>query len=160
MGSTYLIFDGFLFCGAQLCIPECSLRLQLICEIHGEGHIRRDRTLKLVLTSYFWPPLRCDVERFIVRCGICQAAKGKANNTGLYLPLPIPTQPCTDISMDFVLVYHKLNEVMILYSSLLIVFRRWCALSLVKRLSMRFKLRYYFFARFTSFMVFHYLFFG
>lgn len=71
MGSTYLIVDGFLFCGTQLCIPECSLRLQLIRELHGEGHIGRDRTLKLVSTSYFWPTLRRDVEHFIVRCSIC-----------------------------------------------------------------------------------------
>lgn len=71
--------------------------------IADEGHIGRDRTLQLVSSSYFWPSLRRDVEHFIIRCGICQAAKGKATNDGLYLPLPIPTQPWTDISMDFVL---------------------------------------------------------
>lgn len=47
--------------------------------------------------------MRRDVERFIVRCGTCQTAKRKASNAGLYLPLPIPTQPWTDLSMDFVL---------------------------------------------------------
>lgn len=103
LGDVYLLFDGFLFRGAQLCIPEGSLRLQLIRELHGEGHIGRDRTLKLVSSSYFWPTLRRDVERFITRCGICQASKGKTTNPGLCLPLPISTQPWTDISMDFVL---------------------------------------------------------
>ncbi|KAG7532368.1 Zinc finger CCHC-type [Arabidopsis thaliana x Arabidopsis arenosa] len=103
MEDSYFILEGFLFHGVQLCIPECSLRLQLIEELHGEGHIGRDRSLKLVSSSYFWPTLQRDVERFIVRCGICQAAKGKATNAGLYLPLPIPTQPWTDVSMDFVL---------------------------------------------------------
>lgn len=99
----YLIFDGFLFRGTQLCLPDCSLRLQVIRELHGEGHVGRDRTIELVIASYFWPTLRRDVERFIVRCGTCQAAKGKSSNAGLYLPLPIPTQPWTDVSMDFVL---------------------------------------------------------
>ncbi|CAA7042010.1 unnamed protein product [Microthlaspi erraticum] len=101
--DRYLIVDGFLFRGVQLCIPECSLRLQVIHELHNEGHIGRDRTLQLVTASFFWPSLRRDVERFIVRCGICQASKGHASNAGLYLPLPIPSQPWTDISMDFVL---------------------------------------------------------
>ncbi|CAA7060962.1 unnamed protein product [Microthlaspi erraticum] len=101
--SDYFVLDGFLFRGNQLCIPDCSLRLQLICELHNEGHVGRDRTLKLLAASYFWPSLRRDVEHYVARCGVCQKYKGHAKNAGLYLPLPIPTQPWTDISMDFVI---------------------------------------------------------
>lgn len=61
IGNVYILFDEFLFRGAQLCIPECSLRLQLIHELHGESHIGRYRTLKLVSSSYFWPTLRRDM---------------------------------------------------------------------------------------------------
>lgn len=63
----------------------------------------RDRTLHLVTSSYFWPSLRRDAERFVARCCVCQLSKGKASNAGLYMPLPIPRQPWTDVSMDFVL---------------------------------------------------------
>ena len=101
--SDFTLQDGFLFKGLRLCVPECSLRLQIIRELHHEGHVGRDRTLQLVVTSYFWPSLRRDVERYVERCRTCQLAKGKASNAGLYLPLPIPTQPWTDVSMDFVL---------------------------------------------------------
>ncbi|GJV41640.1 putative reverse transcriptase domain-containing protein [Tanacetum coccineum] len=47
------IHDGFLFKGNQLCIPNTSLRLKIIKELHGEGHVGRDRTLQLVQASYF-----------------------------------------------------------------------------------------------------------
>lgn len=52
---------------------------------------------------YFWPAMRRDIQRFVERCHVCQLGKGKASNAGLYLPLPLPTQPWIDISMDFVL---------------------------------------------------------
>lgn len=96
----YLVLDGFLFRGIRLCIPECSLRLQIIKELQGGGHVGRDRTLQLVSSSYFWPSLRRDAERYVLHCGICQAAKGHASNAGLDLPLPIPTQTWSDISVD------------------------------------------------------------
>lgn len=102
--KDFMLQDGFLFKGNQLCIPDCSLRLKILEELHSEGHVGRDRTLQpLVTTRYFWPSLRRDVERFVERCRACQQAKGKASNAGLYMPLPTPTQPWTDISMDFVL---------------------------------------------------------
>lgn len=100
--SPYTLCDGFLFRDNRLCIPDCSLRLKLISELHQEGHIDRDRTLHLLSTAYFWPSLRRDVERFVKRCVKCQQSKGHATNAGLYMPLPILTQPWTDISMDFV----------------------------------------------------------
>ncbi|CAA7053553.1 unnamed protein product [Microthlaspi erraticum] len=99
----FLLQDGFMFRDSRLCVPACSLRLQLITELHGEGHMGRDRTLQLVAESYFWPTLRRDVARFVERCVVCQLSKGPASNGGLYMPLPVPTQPWTDISIDFVL---------------------------------------------------------
>ncbi|GJS65037.1 putative nucleotidyltransferase, ribonuclease H [Tanacetum coccineum] len=45
---NFNIHDGFLFKGNQLCIPNTSLRLKIIKELHGEGKVGRDRTLQLV----------------------------------------------------------------------------------------------------------------
>ena len=101
--GDYTIHDGYLFRDLRLCVADCSLRLQIVSELHNEGHVGRDQTLQLVTASYFWPCLRRDVEHFVERCRVCQEGKGKASNAGLYLPLPIPTQPWTDVSMDFVL---------------------------------------------------------
>lgn len=93
IASNFTLDDGFLFKYLRICVPECSLRLQIISELHKKGHVGRDRTLQLVSHSYFWPTLRRDVERFVAWCRVCQQAKGKATNVGLYIPLPIPTQP-------------------------------------------------------------------
>ncbi|KAL4312218.1 hypothetical protein GQ457_01G020380 [Hibiscus cannabinus] len=47
--------------------------------------------------------MRKDVERFCEHCVTCKKAKSKVSPQGMYLPLPIPDFPWTDISMDFVL---------------------------------------------------------
>ena len=101
--DEYVLVDGFLFKGNRLCIPECSLRMKIVKELHEEGHVERDRTLQLISQSYFWPSMRKEVERFVQRCHICQVSKGTATNAGLYMPLPVPTRPWVDVSMDFVL---------------------------------------------------------
>lgn len=103
-------------------MPSCSLRLKIIEELHKEGHVGSDRTLQLVSTSYFWPSLRRDVEIFVERCRACQLAKGQATNAGLYLPLPVPTQPRMELSMDFVLgLPHTLSG----YDSIFVVVDRF-----------------------------------
>ncbi|PKI58864.1 hypothetical protein CRG98_020763 [Punica granatum] len=101
--SEFLLHDGFLFKGNQLCIPDCSLHLKIIKELHGEGHVGRDRTLLLVHGSYFWPTIRKEVEKYVQRCWVCYVSKGTATNAGMYMSLPVPAQPWGDVSMDFVL---------------------------------------------------------
>ncbi|PKI52839.1 hypothetical protein CRG98_026787 [Punica granatum] len=101
--TEYVLHDGFLFMGNQLCIPDCSLRIHIIQQLHGEGHVGRDRTLQLVQTSYFWSTICKEVEKYVHRYKVCQVSKGTATNAGLYMPLSIPAQPWVDISMDFVL---------------------------------------------------------
>ena len=99
----FLLHDGVLFRGNQLCIPICSLRLQIIKELHREGHVGKDRTLQLIQASYFWPSIHKEIEKYMHRCKIYQVSKGAAINAGMYMPLPVLSQPWTDISLDFVL---------------------------------------------------------
>ena len=47
--------------------------------------------------------MKNDITRYVARCRIFQTAKGDSQNTGLYMPLLVPTGPWTDPSMDFVL---------------------------------------------------------
>ena len=64
---------------------------------------RQDKTFSQVSTLYFWPRMQHDLKKFVEKCKICQHAKGRRQNIGLYKPLPIPTMPWGSISMDFVM---------------------------------------------------------
>jgi hypothetical protein len=104
--TEYMIQEGLLFKGNQLCIPKCSMRDNLLKEKHSgglAGHFGHDKTFAQLRSSYYWPGMRTKVIKFVNRCRICQHAKGKRQNTGLYQPLPIPERPWDAISMDFVL---------------------------------------------------------
>lgn len=101
--TNFILHDGYLFKGNRLCIPDGSLRYKIIKELHSEGHFGRDKTLFLVTNSYFWPRLTKEVDKFVRRCHICKVSKGVAIKAGLYMSLPVPKTPWTDISMDFFL---------------------------------------------------------
>ncbi|GER30607.1 gag-pol polyprotein [Striga asiatica] len=85
--DNFVLREGFLFKGLHLCVPDCSLRVKLIEDLHGAGHVGRDRSVELVQRCFFWPTVRWDVSRFVERCRVCQVSKGAATNAGLYRPL-------------------------------------------------------------------------
>ena len=98
--------DGFLFKKDKLCIPNCSMCELLVKETHGGGlmgHFGVDKTLALLHEHFYWPHMRKDVISVCAKCVTCKHAKSKVQPHGLYSPLPVPSQPWVDISMDFVL---------------------------------------------------------
>lgn len=102
----YFLQDGLLFRRNQLCIPVCSMRGNLIKEKHSgglSGHFGVEKTLEQLNRFYFWPRMKSEVEKHVRNCKVFQYAKGRSQNTGLYIPLPIPDRPWDMISMDFVL---------------------------------------------------------
>ena len=98
--------EGFLFRGNRICVPICSIRELLVRESHSGGlmgHFGVHKTLDVLSEHFYWPHMRKDVERICAKCVACKQAKSKSMPHGLYTPLPIPTHPWVDISMDFVL---------------------------------------------------------
>ena len=53
-------------------------------------------------SHFYWPHMLRDVEHLLKKCLECLKAKSKVKPHGLYIPLPIPTSPWVDISMDFI----------------------------------------------------------
>ncbi|PKU64652.1 RNA-directed DNA polymerase [Dendrobium catenatum] len=104
--QDYSLRHSFLFKGNVLCVPASSWREHLIKELHSGGlaaHVGKTKTLEQVRSRFYWPHLYRDVTRFVERCPICQLYKGNTQNTGLYMPLPVPISIWEDLSMDFIL---------------------------------------------------------
>ncbi|RVW58988.1 Transposon Ty3-I Gag-Pol polyprotein [Vitis vinifera] len=81
--GKYLLHDGFVFKGNQLCVPNCSLKEKIIQDMHDGGlggHFGQDKTYAMIEQKFFWPKMR-DVYKFVKRCLICQESKGKVQNT-------------------------------------------------------------------------------
>ncbi|KAF7839273.1 Transposon Ty3-G Gag-Pol polyprotein [Senna tora] len=98
--------DGYLFRENKLCVPKCSMRELLVRESHGGGlmgHFGVLKTSDMLKEHFFWPHMKRDVEKLCSKCISCRKGKSKVKPHGLYMPLPIPTHPWTDVSMDFIL---------------------------------------------------------
>jgi hypothetical protein len=67
------------------------------------GHFGAKKIEQVLADHLFWPKLRRDVERYVLRCVTCHKAMSRLNPHGLYTPLPIHSVPWEDNSMDFVL---------------------------------------------------------
>ena len=89
------------------------MRENLIKEKHSGGlggHFGIDKTFEHLSHFYFWPKMRSKVEKYVKNCKVCQYAKGRSHNTGLYISLPILDKPWDMISMDFVLGLPKTKK--------------------------------------------------
>jgi hypothetical protein len=69
----YLIQDGYFFKGIQICILKCSMRDNLLKEKHSgglAGHFGHDKNYAQLSSSYHWPCMRSDVNKFVDRCRV------------------------------------------------------------------------------------------
>jgi hypothetical protein len=99
-------------CRTVFCTVLTSCVFQLVPfafflqEAHGGGlmgHFGVKKIEDVLPAHFFWPKMRRDVECYVSRCTICSNAKSRLNPHGFYIPLPVPSVPWKDISMDFVL---------------------------------------------------------
>lgn len=61
------------------------------------------KTLARLTENFYWKGIRQDVERFIASCVDCQHTKYETRKLArLLCPLPIPSRPWEDLSLDFI----------------------------------------------------------
>jgi hypothetical protein len=89
------------------------MRELLVHEPHGGGligHFGVRKTLDVLHKYFFWPKMKCDVERVCAKCVTYKQAKSRVLPQELYTPLPGPSAPWVNISMDFVLGLPQLRK--------------------------------------------------
>ncbi|GJS67859.1 ty3-gypsy retrotransposon protein [Tanacetum coccineum] len=104
---NHVFRDGLVFIAGKLFIPPIShIREQLLTEFHSSfigGHAGINATVKRLSGTFTWLGLKKDVAQFVKSCTVCQAIKHPNHKPyGLLQPLPTPSQPWHDISMDFI----------------------------------------------------------
>ncbi|GKC24457.1 ty3-gypsy retrotransposon protein [Tanacetum coccineum] len=104
---NHVFRDGLVFITGKLFIPsDLQIREQLLAEFHSSfigGHAGINATVKRLSSTFTWLGLKKDVAHFVKSCTVCQAIKHPNHKPyGLLQPLPTPSQPWHDISMDFI----------------------------------------------------------
>lgn len=105
--SFYSYRDGLLrFKGKLVVGNTLNLRTQILEYMHSSsvgGYSGITATYQRVAAHFWWNGMRQQVQRLVRECHICQISKHEhVYSPGLLQPLPVPTQPWTYISMDFI----------------------------------------------------------
>lgn len=111
----FQIKGGVLYYKSRIYVSQISLLKQTILDyIHDSptsGHSGVERTLNRARNFFFWKGMKVEIQTYIRQCEVCQRAKGlNTKPAGLLQPLPIPTQPWSSISMDFIEGLPKSNQ--------------------------------------------------
>ena len=72
--------------------------------------------------QFYWLSLKRDVGNIVAQCRVCAFAKQVRKNAGFYTPLPLPTRPWDNVSVDFVL---GLPRTVRRYDSIMVVVDRF-----------------------------------
>ena len=103
--------DGLIYIkspsGDRLCIPNDKLvRSAIVSEFHDSvtgGHFGTEKVYAALSEKFFWCHMGQFVKKYIQSCEICQKSKPPTVKPhGMLQPLPIPDDPWSEISMDFI----------------------------------------------------------
>uniref|UniRef100_A0A8C5P957 Gypsy retrotransposon integrase-like protein 1 n=1 Tax=Leptobrachium leishanense TaxID=445787 RepID=A0A8C5P957_9ANUR len=97
--------DGLLRQNNKIFVPQ-EARPEVLSLCHDStmaGHGGIKRTSALVSRYFTWPLMRGSINQYVKACPVCNASKSLTSKpAGLLQPLPIPVQPWSDLSVDFI----------------------------------------------------------
>ncbi|KAL0545045.1 hypothetical protein IC582_020183 [Cucumis melo] len=105
--SKYSLKNGFLHYKNRLVISKTSSLIPVMLNTFHDsvvgGHSCFLRTYKRIASELYWEGMKSDVKKHCEACLICQCNKSMAlSQAGLLVPLEIPHQVWSDISIDFI----------------------------------------------------------
>ena len=104
--SKFEFKNNLLYFEGRLYVPKGEARLRVLQARHdfpAAGHFGYNKTLELISRDFWWPKMWKSVKDFVQSCDICSRSKTPRHRPyGLLQPLPIPQQPWSSISMDFI----------------------------------------------------------
>lgn len=101
---NYHVHDRLLYHLGNLCIPQGE-RAHVIMEAHSSrvsGNFGVGKTVEQLQRYCCWPRMNEMTAKYIKGCVMCSKRKPSNRKLGLYMPLPVPSRPWDNISMDFV----------------------------------------------------------
>lgn len=107
LSGEYSVREGYLFYGDKYFVPDDNdLQTEILEYFHSSpvgGHGGVLKTLTGISEIFYWAGLRHSVQEYVKSCLLCQQTKYSTSKPlGLLQPLPIPTRPWEELSMDFV----------------------------------------------------------
>ena len=103
--DTLRVIDGRLFNGDRVYVPnDLALQTLILLECHdASGHLGKDKTMEQVKRRFYWPGMDETVRKYVTSCDACQRNKpSQQSPMGPMMPLPIPTRPWQQVSMDLI----------------------------------------------------------
>lgn len=103
----FSIRNGLLLYRNKYFVPDDADLQHAILEYYHSslvgGHGGLTKTLQGVNELFYWANMRASVQSFVKQCVVCQHTKYSTSKPmGLLQPLPIPSAPWEELSMDFI----------------------------------------------------------
>ena len=103
----HVLTPNFVLHRGRIWLPSyCTFIKALLTKFHQTptgGHMGFRKTLNRVAKNFTWRTMSSETRKFVAHCVDCQLVKYEpAKPRGLLCPLPVPSQPWKDLSMDFI----------------------------------------------------------